>query len=88
MSEQLLTAIITFALNIPIFAIVVIFWTQLNKRRMDIEKRTGMSLDILRTRIGLLERTSAVYEERMFWMQEISETKLNGSKNKKPTTGN
>ena len=87
MNETILTAIVTFALNIPIFAIVLVFWTQLNKRRMDIEKRTGASLDALRTRIGLLERSGAVVEERVEWVIEILRPGSRDSKNKKRTFG-
>lgn len=88
MNEKLLSAIITFALNIPVFAIVLLFWNNLNKRRDYVENKTGNTIDKQKDRIGRIEKDYAVLEERIFWIGERLGIELRDLNNKNKNTGN
>ena len=88
MSEKLLSGLITIALNIPVFAIVVLLWTRMIKRRDYVENRTGTSIDKLKEINLKAEMKVAVLEERVNWMQMLLEKRLLSYRDKNKNTGN
>lgn len=73
MSKDSLIAIISLFANLPVWSIVFFLWSQSVKRRNDIEKRIGQTLDAQKKanskqaeRIAILETKLKIYERSNF----------------------